>query len=49
MYLLYPKEWLHPSEAWASGAFGVIALLATLIGAVCFCFVAVAGRKLARV
>ncbi len=30
LYVLYPREWLHPSEVWMFGNFGVILLLTEL-------------------
>jgi hypothetical protein len=49
LYVLYPKEWLFPSGAWALGGFGVILLLAELSVIVCLGFAIVARRRLANV
>ncbi len=47
-YVLYPKEWLFPSEAWVLGSLGVILLLAELSVILSFCFAIVAQRRIAR-
>ncbi|MHB1313934.1 MAG: hypothetical protein ACYCX2_00440 [Christensenellales bacterium] len=49
LYVLYPKEWLFPSDAWVLGGLGVILLLAELIAAVCLAFIITAKRRLAHV
>lgn len=49
LYVLYPKEWLFPSDVWVMGGFGVILLLAELSAIVCLGFAIVAGRRLAHV
>jgi hypothetical protein len=49
LYVLHPKEWLFPSDAWAMGHFGVILLLVTLSAIVSFGFAVVAKRRLANV
>lgn len=48
-YVLYPKEWLFPSDAWMLGGFGVIMLLIILSAIVCLCFTIIAKRRLANV
>jgi len=49
LYVLYPKEWLFPSEGWVLGSFGVMLLLAELTAAVCLAFALTARRRLANV
>jgi hypothetical protein len=49
LYVLYPKEWLSPSEFWVMGSFGVILLLAAFSVIVCLGFTIVARRRLANV
>jgi uncharacterized protein YceK len=49
LYVLYPKEWLFPSDTWVMGGFGVILLLAELSAAVCLGFAIVAERRLSNV
>lgn len=49
LYVLYPKEWLFPSDTWILGSFGVILLLAELIGIVALAFAHAAKRRLAHV
>lgn len=49
LYVLYPKEWLFPSDAWVLGGFGVILLLVELSAVVCLGFAIVAGRRLSHV
>jgi uncharacterized protein YceK len=49
LYVLYPKEWLLPSEAWTLGSFGVILLLAELTFLLCLGFTVVAKRRLSNV
>jgi ABC-type transport system involved in multi-copper enzyme maturation permease subunit len=46
-YVLYPKEWLSPSDAWVWGNAGVMLLLAVLIMAGSFVFLIVARRRIA--
>jgi hypothetical protein len=48
-YILYPKEWLSPSDSWVLGGFGVILLLIELSGIMSLCFNIVARRRLANV
>jgi hypothetical protein len=48
-YVLYPKEWLSPSETWVMGGFGVILLLIELSAIVCLGFTIVAKGRLAHV
>lgn len=49
LYVLYPKEWLFPSDKWVMGSFGVILLLAELTAIVSLIFVMTAKRRLANV
>jgi len=49
LYVLYPKEWLFPSDVWVLGAWSVIALLAELTAIVCVGFAIVAQRRLDNV
>ncbi len=49
LYVLYPKEWLFPSDAWVMGSFGVILLLAELTILISIAFVLIAKRRLANV
>ncbi len=49
LYVLYPKEWLFPSDFWVMGSFGVMLLLAELIGIVALAFAVAAKRRLAHV
>jgi hypothetical protein len=49
LYVLYPMEWLFPSNFWVLGSFGVMLLLAELIAVVALVFTAAAKRRLAHV
>ena len=49
LYILYPKEWLFPSDSWALGSFGVIILLTELIAITGLVFSVIAKRRLAHV
>lgn len=49
LYVLYPKEWLFPSDAWVLGSWGVLLLLAELTAIISLVFAAVAKRRLANV
>lgn len=49
LYVLYPKDWLSPSEGWVMGSFGVILLLAELTAVVSLAFAVTARRRLANV
>lgn len=49
LYVLYPKEWLFPSDTWVLGGFGVILLLVELSAIVCLGFTIVARRRLSHV
>lgn len=49
LYVLYPQEWLFPSDAWVMGSFGVILLLAELTAAISLAFAVTARRRLANV
>lgn len=48
-YVLYPKEWLFPSDFWVLGSLGVILLLAELTAVISLAFVITAKRRLANV
>ena len=45
LYVLYPKEWLFPSDTWVMGGFGLILLLAELSAVACVGFTLVAKRR----
>ena len=49
LYVLYPKEWLFPSDTWVMGSFGVILLLIELIAVISLVFVITAKRRLGNV
>ena len=49
LYVLYPKEWLLPSDTWVLGGFGVILLLIELSVIVCLAFAIIAKRRLSNV
>jgi hypothetical protein len=49
LYVMYPKEWLNPSELWPFGNVGVALLLAQLTVILGICFAVAAKRRLARV
>ena len=49
LYILYPKEWLFPSDGWVMGGFGVILFLAELTAIVSLAFAITAKRRLANV
>ena len=49
LYVLYPKEWLFPSDVWVMGGFGVIALLGVLCAILCLAFAHIAERRIANV
>jgi hypothetical protein len=49
LYVLYPKEWLFPSDNWALGSWGVILLLLELIAVMCLVFAISAKGRLANV
>jgi hypothetical protein len=46
LYVLYPKEWLHPSKDWIYGNLGVIFLLTELIIIAALCFAACAKKRI---
>ena len=46
LYVLYPREWLNPSELWVLGAWGVAILLIVLSGVLGCIFAFWARRKL---
>ena len=49
LYVLYPKEWLNPSEFWVMGIFGVILLLLELSFIVSLAFGFAAGRRIRQI
>lgn len=49
LYVLYPKEWLFPSDWWVLGSFGVMLMLAELTAVVSLLFTVTAKRRLANV
>lgn len=49
MYVLYPKEWLAPSDKWLFGNSSIILLLIELAFIVSLCFCIVAKRRLSRI
>ena len=49
LYILYPKEWLLPSDAWVLGGFGVMLLLLELTVIVSLLFTITAKRRLSNV
>lgn len=49
LYVIYPKEWLNPSEGWVLGAWGVLLMLLALSSAVAMAFAASAKRRLGNV
>ena len=49
IYVLYPKEWLFPSDTWVLGSLGVILLLAELTAVISLVFTITAKRRLANV
>lgn len=49
LYVLYPKEWLFPSEAWVLGGLGVVLLLFELSVVVSLLFAITAKRRLRNV
>jgi len=49
LYVLYPKEWLNPSDFWVMGIFGVILLLLELSLIVSLAFGFTAGRRIRQI
>lgn len=49
LYVLYPKEWIIPSERWEYGAVGVVIFVTELTAITALCFGAAAGRRLSRI
>lgn len=49
LYVLYPKEWIMPSERWEYGEVGVVVFVTELTVIVALCFGAAAGRRLSRI
>ncbi len=49
LYVIYPKEWLNPSDKWLLGDWGVVILLVecTVIAALCFSYTA--KRRIERI
>lgn len=48
-YILYPKEWINPSDAWMFGNMGVVLLLFELTLIMGLCFAAAAKRRLVQI
>lgn len=49
LYILYPREWLNPSEAWAFGKYGVALLLMEFTVLLTLGFAAIAKRRIATI
>ena len=49
LYVLYPKEWIIPSERWEYGEVGVIVFVAELTMIAALCFGMTAERRLSRI
>jgi len=49
LYVIYPKEWINPSEVWQLGNTGVVLLLIELIVVVGICFSIFAKRRLSQI
>ena len=49
MYVLYPKEWLNPSDKWILGNWGVIFLLLECALVAALCFTIAAKRRIERI
>ena len=49
MYVLYPKEWLNPSDKWILGNWGVILLLLECALITALCFAIAAKRRIDRI
>jgi hypothetical protein len=49
LYVLYPKEWLFPSDKWVLGGLGIIILLILLSAITSLCFAIIAKRRLENV
>ena len=49
LYVLYPKEWLFPSDVWVLGSLGVVLLLAELTALISLAFAITARRRLSNV
>ena len=48
LYILYPKEWLAPSEAWVLGSWGVAVWLLELTALIALVFAIAAKRRIRR-
>ncbi len=48
LYVIYPKEWIRPSDNWAIGNIGVLLFLFEMIILVSIIFILLAKRRLAR-
>ena len=48
LYVLYPKEWIMPSERWEYGEVGVMVFVTELTVIAALCFGMTAGRRLSR-
>lgn len=49
LYVLYPKEWINPSNTWMFGSVGVVLLLLELTVIMGLCFATAAKRRLAQI
>lgn len=49
LYVLYPKEWVMPSERWVFGDTGVVLFVAELTVLAALCFAAAAKRRLSQI
>lgn len=49
LYVLYPKEWLMPSERWEYGEAGVVVFVTELTVIAALCFGMTAARRLSRI
>lgn len=49
LYVLYPKEWVMPSERWVFGDTGVVLFVAELTILAALCFAAAAKRRLSQI
>uniref|UniRef100_UPI0040570DDA hypothetical protein n=1 Tax=Acetatifactor sp. TaxID=1872090 RepID=UPI0040570DDA len=49
LYVLYPKEWIMPSERWEYGEVGVVVFVTELTVIAALCFGMTAGRRLSRI
>lgn len=49
LYVLYPKEWIIPSERWGDGKLGVAVFVTELTVTAALCFSITAARRLSRI